>query len=62
LLDREVLDAVELKLLMAGQPLPEKLPPPPTEPRVPAKEPQLSLRPEPRTIPGLANGEKPAPA
>jgi cell division protease FtsH len=62
LLDREVLDAVELKLLMAGQPLPEKLPPPPPEPRVSAKEPQLSLRPEPRTIPGLTNGEKPAPA
>jgi cell division protease FtsH len=62
LLDREVLDAVELKLLMAGQPLPEKLPPPPPEPRVSAKEPQLSLRPEPRSIPGLTNGEKPAPA
>jgi cell division protease FtsH len=62
LLDREVLDAVELKLLMAGQPLPEKVPPPPPEPRVSAKEPQLSLRPEPRTIPGLTNGEKPAPA
>ncbi len=62
LLDREVLDAVELKLLMAGQPLPEKIPPPPVEPRATAKEPQLSLRPEPRTIPGLANGEKPAPA
>src|ERR1700678_3312985 len=62
LLEREVLDALELKLLMAGQPLPEKLPPPPPEPRVSAKEPQLSLRPEPRTIPGLTNGEKPAPA
>jgi cell division protease FtsH len=62
LLEREVLDAVELKLLMAGQPLPEKVPPPPPEPRVSAKEPQLSLRPEPRTIPGLTNGEKPAPA
>jgi cell division protease FtsH len=62
LLDREVLDAVELKLLMAGQPLPEKVPPPPPEPRVSGKEPQLSLRPEPRTIPGLTNGEKPAPA
>ena len=62
LLDREVLDAVELKLLMAGQPLPEKLPPPPPEPRISTKEPQLSLRPEPRTIPGLTNGEKPAPA
>ena len=62
LLDREVLDAVELKLLMAGQPLPEKVPPPPPEPRVSAKEPQISLRPEPRSIPGLTNGEKPAPA
>src|SRR6202046_2650875 len=56
LLDREVLDAVELKLLMAGQPPSENCPPPPIGPRVPAKEPQLSLRPEPRSIPGLANG------
>ena len=29
LLDREVLDAVELKLLMEGKPLPDKIPPPP---------------------------------
>jgi cell division protease FtsH len=63
LLDREVLDAVELKLLMEGKPLPDKVPPPPpAAPPVPAKEPQLSLRPEPRPIPGLAKGEKPAPA
>ena len=63
LLDREVLDAVELKLLMEGKPLPEKIPPPPpAAPPVPTKEPQLSLRPEPRAIPGLAKGEKPAPA
>ncbi|MGA7916136.1 MAG: ATP-dependent zinc metalloprotease FtsH [Candidatus Acidiferrales bacterium] len=63
LLDREVLDAVELKLLMEGKPLPDKIPPPPpAAPPVPAKEPQLSLRPEPRPIPGLAKGEKPAPA
>ena len=63
LLDREVLDAVELKLLMEGKPLPEKIPPPPpAAPPVPSKEPQLSLRPEPRPIPGLAKGEKPAPA
>ena len=63
LLDREVLDAVELKLLMEGKPLPEKIPPPPpAAPPVPAKEPQLTLRPEPRPIPGLAKGEKPAPA
>jgi len=54
---------VELKLLMEGKPLPEKIPPPPpAAPPVPTKEPQLSLRPEPRPIPGMAKGEKPAPA
>jgi cell division protease FtsH len=63
LLDREVLDANELKLLMDGKPLPEKPPtPPPSAPPVPSKEPQLSLRPEPRAVPGMAKGEKPAPA
>ena len=62
LLDREVLDATELKLLIEGKPLPDKIPPPPSPPRVPAKEPQLTLRPEPRPIPGMASGEKPAPA
>ena len=63
LLDREVLDAAELKLLMDGKPLPDKTPPPPpAAPPVPAKEPQLTLRPEPRPIPGMAKGEKPAPA
>jgi cell division protease FtsH len=63
LLDREVLDATELKLLIEGKPLPEKIPPPPpAAPPVPAKEPQLTLRPEPRPIPGLAKGEKPATA
>ena len=63
LLDREVLDANELKLLMEGKPLPEKLPPPPpAAPPVPAKEPQLTLRPDARPVPGMAKGEKPAPA
>ena len=63
LLVREVLDATELKLLLDGKPLPEKIPPPPpAAPPVPSKEPQLALRPEPRPIPGLAKGEKPAPA
>jgi len=63
LLDREVLDATELKLLMDGKPLPEKPPsPPPNAPPAPSKEPSLTLRPEPRPIPGLAKGEKPAPA
>jgi cell division protease FtsH len=63
LLDREVLDATELKLLMEGKPLPDKLPPPPANPpRVQAEQPQISLRPEPRPIPGMAKGEKPATA
>jgi cell division protease FtsH len=61
LLDREVLDAAEVKLLIEGKPLPEKLAPPPPAPPVPTREPQLTLRPEPRPIPGLAKGEKPAP-
>ena len=62
LLDREVLDANELKLLMEGKPLPEKLPPPPSAPPVPTREPQIALRPDPRPVPGMAKGEKPAPA
>jgi cell division protease FtsH len=63
LLEREVLDANELRLLIDGKPLPDKIPPPPpAAPPVPSKEPQLSLRPEPRAVPGMAKGEKPAPA
>jgi cell division protease FtsH len=63
LLEREVLDATELKLLIEGKPLPEKPPPtPPSAPPLPSKEPSLTLRPEPRPLPGLAKGEKPAPA
>jgi cell division protease FtsH len=63
LLEREVLDATELKLLIEGKPLPEKPPPtPPAAPPLPAKEPSLTLRPEPRPLPGLAKGEKPATA
>jgi cell division protease FtsH len=61
LLDREVLDAVELKMLMEGKTLPDKIPPP-TAPPVASREPQMTLRPEPRPIPGMAKGEKPAPA
>jgi cell division protease FtsH len=61
LLDREVLDATELKLLMDGKTLPDKIPPP-SAPPVATREPQMTLRPEPRPIPGLAKGEKPAPA
>ncbi|HKS68525.1 MAG TPA: ATP-dependent zinc metalloprotease FtsH [Candidatus Acidoferrales bacterium] len=63
LLEREVLDATELKLLIEGKPLPAKpSPPAPPAPPVPSKEPQLTLRPDPRPLPGLAKGEKPAPA
>ena len=63
LLVREVLDAVELKLIMEGKPLPDKTPPPPpAAPPVVAKEPQITLRPEPRPLPGMAKGEKPATA
>jgi cell division protease FtsH len=62
LLDREVLDAGEIKLLLEGKPLPEKIRTPPAAPPLPSKEPQLGLRPEPRPLPGLAKGEKPAPA
>ncbi len=61
LLERESLDATELKLLMEGKTLPDKLPPPPA-PAVPTREPTMTLRPEPRPLPGLAKGEKPAPA
>jgi cell division protease FtsH len=62
LLVREVLDATELKLLLENKPLPDKVLPPPTPPRVQAEQPQISLRPEPRPIPGMAKGEKPATA
>ena len=58
---RALLDAIELKLLMDGKTLPDKIPPP-TAPPVASREPQMTLRPEPRPIPGLAKGEKPAPA
>jgi cell division protease FtsH len=64
LLDREVLDAVEIKLLLADKPLPEKIKPaPPSTPpqAVPSTDPKIA-RPEPRTAPGFAKGEKPATA
>ena len=59
LLDREVLDANELKLLMAGKPLPEKIrpaPPPPASQPVPGVEPKPTLRPELRPAPGFSKG------
>jgi cell division protease FtsH len=61
LLDREVLDASELKLLMEGKPLPEKVrPTPPTPPppaqAVPSTEPKPQPRPELRPAPGFSKG------
>jgi cell division protease FtsH len=58
LLDREVLDANELKLLMDGKPLPEKIrsAPPPTPQPVPGVEPQPTPRPELRPAPGFSKG------
>jgi cell division protease FtsH len=51
LLDREVLDAGEIALLLEGKPLPDK-PSPPAPPAspipAPTKEPQRALRPNPR--------------
>ncbi|MGH9792850.1 MAG: energy transducer TonB, partial [Candidatus Acidiferrales bacterium] len=63
LLEREVLDAAEVKLLIEGKTLPERPPPAPPAgaPPVPVKEPQVA-RPEPRPAHGFTKGEKPAPA
>jgi cell division protease FtsH len=63
LLVREVLDANEIKLLLEDKPLPEKIKPtPPAAPQaVPGTDPKIA-RPEPRTAPGFAKGEKPATA
>jgi cell division protease FtsH len=61
LLDREVLDATEMKLLIANQPLPAK----PIAVKPPEKpETQQVLRPGPirNEKPGFSEGEKPAPA
>ncbi len=58
LLEREVLDAAELKLIMEGKPLPEKTrPAPPTPPQpVPGAEPKPAPRPELRPAPGFTKG------
>jgi len=59
LLDREVLDATELKLLMDNKPLPEKVrpvPPQQTPPPAPAAEPKPAPRPELRPAPGFTKG------
>jgi len=56
LLEREVLDANELKLLLDGKPLPERVVPPPPQPPppLPTAEPRPSPRPELRPAPGFS--------
>jgi cell division protease FtsH len=58
LLEREVLDASELKLLLENKPLPEKIrPAPPSPPQpLPGAEPKQSPRPELRPAPGFSKG------
>ncbi|HEX3370882.1 MAG TPA: ATP-dependent zinc metalloprotease FtsH [Candidatus Acidoferrales bacterium] len=58
LLDREVLDATELRLLMENKPLPEKIrPTPPSPPQpLPGAEPKPAPRPELRPAPGFSKG------
>jgi cell division protease FtsH len=58
LLDREVLDATELKLLIDNKPLPEKVrPAPPSPPQpLPGTEPKPAPRPELRPAPGFSKG------
>jgi len=55
LLEREVLDANELKLLFDNKPLPERVLPPPPQPPPPvaSAEPRPSPRPELRPAPGF---------
>ncbi len=58
LLEREVLDAAELKLLLENKPLPEKTrptPPSPAQP-LPGAEPKQAPRPELRPAPGFSKG------
>jgi cell division protease FtsH len=59
LLEREVLDSNELQLIIAGQPLPNRILPPPTDD---SGSVQQVLRPEPNRQPGLNPGERPSPA
>jgi cell division protease FtsH len=62
LLDREVIDANEVKMLMEGRPLPEKpRTPPPQAPPAPSTDPKV-VRPELRPAPGFTRGENPAKA
>src|SRR5271154_5319373 len=62
LLEREVIDALEVKMLMEGRPLPEKpRTPPPPAPAAPSTDPKV-VRPELRPAPGFTRGENPAKA
>ena len=63
LLEREVLDANEVRLLMEGKPLPEKPRTPPTLPpqAAPSTDPKV-VRPELRPAAGFTRGENPAKA
>ena len=63
LLEREVIDATEVKLLMEGKPLPEKPRTPPSTPpqAAPSADPKV-VRPELRPAPGFTRGENPAKA
>jgi cell division protease FtsH len=62
LLEREVIDANEVKMLMEGRPLPEKpRTPPPQAPPAPSSDPKV-VRPELRPAPGFTRGENPAKA
>jgi len=62
LLDREVLDANELKLLIEGKPLPERVKPAPPAPPAPTAGKETPARPEAKPLPGFAKGENPATA
>jgi len=63
LLEREVLDALEVRLLIEGKPLPEKVRTPPPQPPqgAPATDPKVT-RPELRPAPGFTRGDSPAKA
>jgi|GEM_PF-6087259 len=61
LLEREVIDANEVKMLMEGKTLPEKPRTPPPAPAAPSTDPKV-VRPELRPAPGFTRGENPAKA
>lgn len=64
LLEREILDANEINLLIEGKPLPEKKAPPPPVQKPAEVEPARAPQAAPKPVPGFAKGsrEKPAPA